>query len=390
MNLASFSPFVLVLSLVGDIISFANGSSNASPRERSEVNNLHSSAEWMEEKLKKFANWSDDFEKTYESAEEKLHRFKIWMENDAMIEQHNHPNNDPPPSFRMGHNHFSDLSNEEFNRMYNLGEFCRIESEEDKTERSTLRGSSKFGSTRSIESGLPDSMNWVERGAVTDVKDQKSCGSCWAFSAVGAIEGLMYIRTGRMESLSEQELIDCDHRDLGCYGGYVNSAFTFDKGVGGLCSAEAYPYDGHVHLIRGCRNKHRTCDIVKGSEVTGFVKVPKTDVGLMEAIYEQPVSVGIQADQNHFKHYQSGVFDDQECGTRVDHAVLAVGYGTDENGKDYWLIKNSWGTNWGDDGYIKLARGAEYPKQGQCGIHKMASRPKYEPTVVDEDPSSAE
>merc|ERR1711920_611689 len=218
-----------------------------------------------------------------------------------------------------------------------------------------------------------DEIDWREKGAVTPVKDQGMCGSCWSFSSTGAIEGASFIKHGQLVSLSEQEFIDCDTVDLGCNGGLMDQAFEFDESSGGLCSEDDYPYLAEQEDM--CMSS--SCTPVPGSVVTTFTDVIPNDVqALMDAITLQPVSVAIQADQMEFQLYESGVFDFEDCGTEIDHAVLAVGYGT-EDGEDYFLIKNSWGETWGDSGYIKLARNSAQP-EGTCGVLMLSSYPTVE------------
>lgn len=220
------------------------------------------------------------------------------------------------------------------------------------------------------------SLDWREKGAVTEVKDQGMCGSCWSFSTTGSIEGAMFLKTGKLVSLSEQNLIDCDYVDLGCEGGLMDDAFQYDENAGGLCSEADYPYLALQEDY--CRTN---CTDVPGSHVTAFTDVEPNNVEmLMAAISRQPVSVAIEADTPEFQLYSSGVLDSESCGVELDHAVLAVGYGTEEeccNKTDYFLVKNSWGDTWGDEGYVKIARKSIAP-EGMCGILGMSSYPTVE------------
>lgn len=187
-----------------------------------------------------------------------------------------------------------------------------------------------------------------------------------------SLPGARFLDTGDLDSLSVQELVDCDREeDKGCSGGLMDNAFLFDEHSGGLCSEEDYPYLGWAGLITGCKKDKGICEDVPHTEVSSFVDVNHTDVDLMKAISMQPISVAIEADGTGFQFYKEGVYD-EECGTNIDHGVLAVGYAKD----DYYLIKNSWGATWGDSGYIKISqKSANAAEEGQCGILMAASRP---------------
>lgn len=332
-----------------------------------EVENLKVGVELMA----KFHSWSEEHDKTYDSHEEKMKRLQIWVENDERIEQHN--NQIPPPTFTLGHNPFSDMTQEEFHRHFKLGEYRR-EPPRVASVGETFEDFER--SIRGLEENIPeDGVNWVGLGAVTDVKDQGFCGACWAFSTTGALEGAKFIKTGELVPLSEQNLLDCDHTDLGCNGGLMDNAFKFDEKSGGLCSEEDYPY-------KAKQGKCMTnCTDVPGSIVKTFVDVPPGKVdALVAAITLQPISVAIQANQFVFQFYKTGVITDDSCGARgdIDHGVLAVGHGVDQETQEpYFLVKNSWGGKWGDKGYVRMSRNSKNPF-GMCAILKMASFPEVE------------
>jgi len=225
--------------------------------------------------------------------------------------------------------------------------------------------------------GVPASIDWVSKGAVTGVKDQGQCGSCWSFSTTGALEGAYEIKYKSLVSFSEQNFVDCDTKDnggtdMGCHGGLMDSAFDWATKWGGVCTEAAYPYTSGTTKQRGtCNTKCTKNANVAPKSHTDVQK--NSDSAMMSALAQQPVSVAIEADQSAFQLYKSGVFT-AACGTNLDHGVLAVGYGTWTDGTDYYKVKNSWGTSWGMDGYILLERGVSQ-KEGQCGI--LSGPPSY-------------
>lgn len=319
-----------------------------------------------------FFAWSKQHSKTYQTEDETKMRLGIWKTNNAFIEAHN--SQQPPPSYSMGHNHFSDLTPDEYQEINKLGSYSpglmtpsRSRSNDSITT-ATLRKN-----RRMVD--LPESVDWVEKGAIVPVKNQGMCGSCWAFSAIVAIEGAHYLDTGNLTSLSEQELVDCDKLDMGCGGGLMDNAFLFDENSTGICSEEEYPYAMHRRWLRGCGSENGECTPVEHTRVKSFVDVENSVDALVEAISKQPVSIAIEADQQSFQFYKSGVFDDPNCGDALDHGVAAVGYGTSEDGKDYFKVRNSWGSSWGDEGYILISRSTENHVNGTCGILSFASMP---------------
>ena len=229
--------------------------------------------------------------------------------------------------------------------------------------------------TKNVETSLlhknastpPVSVDWVAAGAVTPVKNQGQCGSCWAFSTTGSTEGAIFVSGKPLPVLSEQQLVDCAgaQGNQGCNGGLMDYGFQYiidNKGIG---SEASYPY----------KAADGTCKKVASvATITSFKDVPtNSETALVAAIVQQPVSVAIEADQDSFQLYAGGVMS-AVCGSQLDHGVLAVGYGT-LNASDFYQVKNSWGADWGMKGYILLGRGAAFKAAGQCGIQMDPSYP---------------
>jgi C1A family cysteine protease len=313
----------------------------------------------------RFNEFQLKFQKSYDSLYELEYRFQVFSDNYDTILNHNM---DSTQTFTMGVNYFSDLTAQEFNDMY-IGR--------EKMPRD-LTGSvcSKF--VPNYIGFVPDVVDWRNMGAVTSVKDQGQCGSCWAFSSTGAVEGAWAISQGLLVDLSEQELVDCatGFMEHGCNGGDMDFAFRYVKDYG-QCSWDSYPY------VSGQTQQSGTCqkNCTKVASLTGCYDVTSgNQKDLMYAVAQQPVAVAIEADTKYFQSYSSGVLTSSDCGTKLDHGVLIVGYGT-ENSIDYWLVKNSWGSDWGEDGYVKIARSSSTNDPGVCGIGMEPSLPFKKPTV---------
>ncbi|CAK9178283.1 unnamed protein product [Ilex paraguariensis] len=300
-----------------------------------------------------FEEWRLKHGKSYESIEEKLHRFEIFKDNLKHIDETNRKIS----SYWLGLNEFADLSHEEFKKMY-LGLKVELPKRRESPEEFTYKD----------VVDLPKSVDWRKKGAVTSVKNQGSCGSCWAFSTVAAVEGVNQIVTGNLTSLSEQELIDCDTTyNHGCNGGLMDYAFSFIISNGGLHKEDDYPY----LMEEGTCDERK--DVSEVVTISGYHDVPENnEESFLKALANQPLSVAIEASGRDFQFYSGGVFDGH-CGTELDHGVAAVGYGSTK-GSDYVIVKNSWGAKWGEKGYIRMKRNTVKP-QGLCGINKLASYP---------------
>ncbi|XP_057450709.1 zingipain-2-like [Lotus japonicus] len=340
----------LTLLMVSNLL-ITSSASECPPMHKQNSSNL-------EAMRKRFESWRKQHDRRYENPEEWQVRFSIYQTNLEFIECINSQNN----SYYLTDNKFADLTNEEFKSIY-LGY--------GKTRLSSNAGAGLF--RYHGHGDLPESVDWRKKGAVTGIKDQGTCGSCWAFSAVAAVEGIHQIKSGKLISLSEQELIDCDvgNGNQGCAGGLMDTAFTFIKKNGGLTTERDYPYKG----------KDGTCNKEKAAHhavtISGHKKVPASNEAMLKAAAaHQPVSVGIDAGGFLFQLYSGGVFSGF-CGKELNHAVTVVGYGREVNGPKYWLVKNSWGADWGEAGYMKILRDTQ-DKDGTCGIAMVASYPVQE------------
>lgn len=301
--------------------------------------------------------------KQYESETEEKFRLKIYAENRHKIAKHNQLYDLGKVSYRLKENKYADLLHHEF--VNTMNGFNRSNALLKGTERK-LEGAT-FIEPANVE--VPDTVDWRKLGAVTPIKDQGHCGSCWSFSATGALEGQHFRKTKKLVSLSEQNLVDCSgsYGNQGCNGGLMDQAFQYIKENGGIDTEKAYPYEG----------VDDTCHFNKkaiGATDKGFVDIPTGDEEALKKALATvgPVSIAIDASRESFQFYESGVYIEPQCDSQaLDHGVLAVGYGTDESGVDYWIVKNSWGTTWGDKGYVKMARN----KNNQCGVATQASYP---------------
>ncbi|XP_030246104.1 cathepsin L1-like [Drosophila navojoa] len=305
-------------------------------------------AEWETYKL--------DYEKVYESKEEELLRKLIFFDNKKQIDRHNQRYRLNKESYEMGVNQFTDMLDKEFDSLM-LGSMNLTD----------LTFDTDLVYTPDEAKALPTEIDWRTKGAVTPVKDQGKCGSCWAFSATGTLESMNFLKTGKLVSLSEQNLVDCStirYFNRGCEGGMPSRALKYVLDNGGIDTELSYTYEAKQ---LSCRYD----PLHIGAQITGVVKVARGEPHLAVAVAAKgPISVAIHASKN-FRNYKNGVLDDRQCNKQANHAVLVVGYGHDRQGGDFWLVKNSYGASWGEAGYIRMSRN----KDNQCGIASTAVYP---------------
>ena len=298
----------------------------------------------------KFMKFIKTFDKNYKNIEDLKDRFNIFHDN----MEYAFKMNMVQTNYTLGVTSFADLTETEFK---NRGIIS-----------SPLKSAScnKF-----ISSGknIPDALDWRDKGAVTPVKDQGQCGSCWSFSATGAMEGAWEISKGELISLSEQQLVGCSagrtYGNHGCMGGLMDGAFDYAIDTG-MCTEESYPYTATDGSCSEC--------VPVVSMSTCVDVTPNNQQHLKEAVSIGPVSIAIEADTRVFQMYTSGVLTSSDCGTDLDHGVLIAGYGILDD-VPFWLVKNSWGTGWGDEGYIRIERSDSVNDKGICGIAMQPSYP---------------
>jgi len=301
--------------------------------------------------------WKQFHGKSYAPLEE-MKRQVIWHENLAFVTKHNMEADQGMHSYTVGMNKFADMNVDEWKDLvlmsYEKGSQAHI-------------CNSTFVQKSNV---LKKNVDWNKKGYVTPIKDQGHCGSCWSFSTTGSVEGQHFKKTGKLVSLSEQNLIDCSKAegDMGCHGGLMDFGFEYILKNGGIDTEASYPYTAKD----GPTCKYDPANL--GATITGCVDVKHEDeMALQEAVATVgPISVAIDAGHQSFQLYKEGVYSEKLCSsTKLDHGVLAIGYGEDKDGQTYWIIKNSWGTVWGMEGFMHMARN----KGNMCGVATQASYP---------------
>jgi len=297
---------------------------------------------------REFINFIAQYHRTYGTKEEYNYRLELFEQAYNDVTSHNADNG---ATYEKEINQFADMSDFEWNAMLGY-----------------KRGTRSGLAAELATVGLPAAIDWRDKGAVTPIKNQGQCGSCWAFSTTGSVEGANFIANGKLVSLSEQQLVDCSlsYGNLGCHGGLMDDGFKYTEDYA-LETESAYPYTGKGG---SCAYKAALGQV----KTKSYVDVtPNTPAQLQAAVAQQPVSVAIEADKLVFQSYKSGVITSTSCGTNLDHGVLVVGYGS-QAGQDYWILKNSWGVTWGEKGFFRLARSAT-KGPGICGLQEEPSYP---------------
>ncbi|XP_060537677.1 procathepsin L-like [Pantherophis guttatus] len=300
-------------------------------------------------------DWKATHSKEYELEEEESYRRAVWEENLQMIQDHNQEADQGKHSYKLGMNHFGDMTNEEINKKL----YCLLPDLDLASQKNVVT----FKSSENLQ--IPSRVDWRAKGFVTEVKDQGECGSCWAFSATGALEGMNFKKTGKLISLSEQNLIDCSKQEgnNGCQGGFTTQAFVTVQQLHGINSEESYPYDGLDHY--DCR--YEAENSVTACSNMGLIPSGDEKALLQAVATIGPIAVSVDARSSKFHFYKSGIFKNPWSGDlQLTHTMLVVGY----NSTRYWIVKNSWSRAWGANGYMFMEQGSN-----PCGIATLASYP---------------
>ena len=296
-----------------------------------------------------FDLWRNIYNKNYQ-IEELSEKFNIWSKNKKFVNTHNSGEH----GYTLELNTFADIPQHKWLWKKSSNKVMILDKHELPIE-------------DKLDDSLPKFVDWREKDIVVGVKNQQQCGSCWAFSAVGSMEGQHALKTGKLVSLSESQIVDCDINgtDGGCSGGWMDGAFKYVINNSGIESEQDYPYDPQDDPCTFNKSKI-------AATFSNFSDVHGGEEGLKKSVASVgPISVAIDASHASFQFYKEGVYYEPDCSPEyLDHGVLVVGYGTTKNGTDYWIVKNSWGESWGNKGYIWMVRN----HNNSCGI---ATKPSY-------------
>ena len=335
-----------------------------------------------EEMTNLFDAYKKEFGHSFNSLVEEERSLLVFIDNMEMITAHNKRFEAGEETYSLSLNQYAHITAEQFREMN-----MKFKLPEDRVSTAAhIHEAPSVGTFRGSRNLAAAGIDWREHGAVTPVKNQGSCGSCWTFSTTGAVEGAHFLATGELVSLSEQQLLNCvrDGAWTCDTGGVIDWGFQYIVDVGGIVKESDMPYEnvnGGAHGACPFTSNYMGGSNMFGASISSFVDIGRNDeAGLADALLHQPVAIAIDASARSFQFYSSGVYDPDTCceygactPRDLDHAVLAVGFGTDEvTGEEYWIVKNSWGATWGDEGFVKMVKG----KGSKCGVATVASYPR--------------
>ncbi|XP_053575862.1 uncharacterized protein LOC128665147 [Bombina bombina] len=300
-------------------------------------------------------SWKSKYGKKYVSSHDELFRRKAWEATWDKVQKHNQLADQGLKKYRLAMNHFADMTSEE-----RKSKSCLMPTKSSIPVNTKVRSYNK-------NLNIPDKVDWRKENCVTEVRNQgEYCGSCWAFATVGVIESRYCIKKGELLELSEQQLVDCDPINEGCCGGFPVNALGY-VAQHGIMKRKDYEYTQQKFTCKYEENEAIQLNVTK------YYVLPGEDNMASSLAYEGPLTVGFAVDED-FQLYSDGIFDG-DCAESANHAIIIVGYGTeqgnevdDDESEDYWIIRNSWGKEWGEGGYARVKRNAN-----KCNIGDMAA-----------------